>query len=300
MKVSLNKQQKGLFSRQLANLSTGSSLRNLLEKIQRHRGMVNLYLKGDQSFKPKIIMLQEEINQQLNMLKKEVENTASYSDKLNEINSGFDSLQAGSFTMSSEECIAGHGALIQSLLVFMVVVAEQNQLVRDNNFSNKYINIIWRLIPITAESLGKARALGSGVAAVGRSSALERVKLGFLVNKIRISISLVLKQINTLPDTSNQSSKAYKKMHTDLSDFCELIEKELIVATNPNIEATRFFDDATRLLGELFSLYDSAVAMAASEIKTSIEELERSNKRIYMSGLGTLSVVILMPFLLMS
>ena len=70
MRVSLNKQQKGLFSRQLSNLSTGSSLRNLLEKIQQHRGMVNLYLKGDQSFKPKIIMLQEEINQQLNMLKK--------------------------------------------------------------------------------------------------------------------------------------------------------------------------------------------------------------------------------------
>ena len=298
MKVSLNKQQKGLFNRQLANLSTGSRLRSLLEKIQQHRGMVNLYLKGDQSFKPKIITLQEEINQQFNRLKKEVENTASYLDKLNEISSGFDSLQAGSFTMSSEECIAGHEALIQSLLIFMLVVAEQNQLVRDNNFSNKYINIIWRLIPITAESLGKVRALGSGVAALGYSSALERVKLGFLVNKIRMSINLILKQINTLPDASNQACKAYKKMHTDLFEFSDLIEKELIVATNPNIEATRFFDEATCLLAELFSLYDSAVAMAASEITTSIEKLERSNKLTYVSGLGTLSFVIVMPFLL--
>ncbi len=285
LKTIVLRKQKKILLKQLQSIQFGSGLKALLFKVQQHRGMVNALLKGDDTFKPKITVTQNEIEHELTALRKFTDNNTVYVSKLNLITTNWQRLQQDVFSMPVELSFTEHSRLIEMVLNFITTVAEQNQLMTDNSYETEYVNIIWHLIPVTTEALGKARAVGSGIAASGKSQAVDRIKLGFLISKIQIAMQQVQKRLNKVSDTDGELKQIFSNIHQDMDSFISIMENQFLLADRPVIQAGEFFDQATTLLNTVYALYDKTEAMAIHRLESATAKTDSSAMFSYGSVL---------------
>lgn len=187
--------RKRLLKGQLSGLRLSSELKKLLVNIQQHRGRVVTFSRGDASFRPKILGAQRAVNDTIGSLVQLSAGNPDAARALNEIIGEWKRLEQAVWGLSTENGFVEHSRLIDKILNVIGTVAEQNQLRSYRGCSAEYVNITWRLVPAMAEALGRARAVGSGIAATGRAKALDRIRLGFLIQKIKASVQQVEKRI---------------------------------------------------------------------------------------------------------
>ncbi|MGR9044268.1 MAG: nitrate- and nitrite sensing domain-containing protein [Gammaproteobacteria bacterium] len=270
--------RKKALQQQLFSIRLSSGLKMLLVNIQQHRGMVMTYLKGDTSFKDKIMNLQQEIERIFGSMERLSDQNSTYRDELNRIEDEWRDLQRDVFALSSSRGFKEHSRLIERILNFLTHVAEQNQLRADNSYAVEYVNIIWQLIPITAEALGKARAVGSGIAAASESKALDRIQLGFLINKIRNAMQRVEFQITTVSEIGNELRQHFNQIHYDLNQLISLMETQLLSKEKTSVKAGDFFDQVTNLLNKIYALYDNGEVLVVRFLESDIAKAEGSAK----------------------
>lgn len=292
MKTIVLRKQKKILQKQLKSIRFGSGLKALLFKVQQHRGMVNALLKGDNTFKTKITVTQREIEHDLTELRKYIDANAVHMSKLDQIKTDWLRLQQDVFSMPVEHSFTEHSRLIEIILNFIITVAEQNQLLADNCYETEYINIIWHLIPVTTEALGKARAVGSGIAASGKSQAVDRIKLGFLISKIRLAMQQVQKQLNKVSTADGELKQLFNNIHQEMDNFISIMENQFLSADKPVIQAGDFFDQATNMLNKVYALYDKAEAMAIHRLESATAKTNSSVTFSYGSVLVS-SVLVL-------
>lgn len=117
-----------------------------------------------------------------------------------------------------------------------------------------YLPCIWREVVQAAEWAGQARALGTGIAAAGRSSAEQRVRLRFLYQKIE---QLAGSAFATLQPQCELFHLAQRQRV--IEDFLLCIEQELLGREQPTIAAKTYFQRATQAIDELLALVDTAL-----------------------------------------
>lgn len=289
VKAWVAKRCKQALQSQLLSLRLSSELKELLVKIQQHRGMVMTYLKGDASFKDKILNIQKEIDCTLGSLGRLGDRNPAFNKALNQIDDDWRRLQQNVFALPSATGFKEHSRLIERILNFLTHVAEQNQLKTNSSFAVEYVNIIWQLIPVTAEALGKVRAVGSGIAAASGSKALDRIQLGFLINKISLSMQRVESQINNASDNENELKQLFSQIHRELNQLISLIETQLLAHDKTSVKAGEFFDQVTYLLNKIYSLYDQGEIMIKAALESAISQADGSVKAtmgsVLISGL---------------
>lgn len=237
-------------------------LRKLLQHIQMHRGMASIVLNGDGSFSAKLKAKQGDINDELRAL---VDKTTAARDlfvgaPLERIQSDWETLRAQVLQLTVPESFERHSALIQQVLHLVADVAERSQLDVGGPVPHGLSDMLWRRLPELAEDLGKARAIGSGVAAAGQVSGVDRIRLNFLVNRIRLGLKAMQAAISE--DTGNrfggEAHQSASRVQTSVDRLLQMIESELIAAERPTLSATAYFGAATDALEVVYRLYDSA------------------------------------------
>ncbi|MGR9116869.1 MAG: nitrate- and nitrite sensing domain-containing protein [Gammaproteobacteria bacterium] len=273
-----SKRRKQSLQTQLLSLRLCAAVKDLLVKVQQHRGMVMTYLKGDTAFQDKILTLQKDIDRSLRSMDRLINANSAYSEELNPITNAWRVLRQDVFTFSGDRCYAEHNRLIDQILNFLATTAEQNQLKAGNRFSTEYVHVIWHLIPTTAEALGRARAIGSGIAAANGSRALDRIQLGFLINKITFAMERVTLQLDKITDTENEIRRLFSQLHPELSRLISVMETQLLSNEKTTVGAVEFFDQVTHLLSKIYSLYDAGETMVVQALESDIAQVDSSGK----------------------
>jgi hypothetical protein len=239
-------------------------LRKLLQHIQMHRGMASIILNGDGSFNAKLKAKQGDINDELRVM---ADKTPAARDlfvgaPLERIQSDWEMLRVQALQLTVSESFERHSALIQQVLHLIADVAERSQLDVGGPVPHALSDMLWRRLPELAEDLGKARAIGSGVAAAGQVSGVDRIRLNFLVNRIRSGLKAMQAAISE--DTGNrfggEAHQSASRVQTSVDRLLQMIESELIAAERPNLSAATYFSAATDALEVVYRLYDSASA----------------------------------------
>lgn len=216
-------------------------LRQILSLIQQHRGLSNGYVCGDHNLATRIHPLQSKINLQAMTLSKHGP-WISQNPDWEAIQEHWQRLSTGFDKLNSSNNLAQHSKLISSILYLIDDCAEQHQLYEVKDQDQRSIRYLWQDLLVTAENVGQARAIGTGVAATGHCTSVNRIRLSYLHQAIE-NVSQQNQDIN----------------NAALKELLDLLSQKIIV-DNPSINANDYFDAATLALEEVLVRFDETLA----------------------------------------
>lgn len=258
--------QRRTLARQRLGLKLLQLLSGLIVTLQRHRGLSTGVLRGDAS-------LRSNLDQARASLDAALSQSAGFDLFLarNEcwqgITDHWSRLRQPSPTTTPASNLLQHNHMI-SHLIFLTedVAGSLNLTARHARLS--YQPYIWREVIQAAEWAGQARALGTGIAAAGSSSAQERIRLRFLRDKIQHlsqSAFVMLRQKSVDQERFNLQSPEVAVQH-----LLTCIEQELLRAEQTEITAKAYFDQATIAIDALFTLVQTALIDLEQELSGSV------------------------------
>jgi hypothetical protein len=224
-------------------------LRALITSFQRHRGLSNGLLCGDTSMSQELAGTRQKLDQHIRDAQLL---GGSHQDAWISLIDHWSRLREGRINDPANNLVQHH-LIIRNSIFLMEDVASEVDL-SEGRATLGYLPCIWREVVQAAEWAGQARALGTGIAAAGKSSAEQRVRMRFLYQKIQL---LAGTAFNTL----QPQSELFRLPHREriIEEFLLCIEQELLGSEQPAIAAKTYFQRATQAIDELFALMDTAL-----------------------------------------
>lgn len=211
--------------------------RDLLILIQQHRGLTSGFLGGDTQLKTKIELLQKDISKASQLLWQKA-NWSEGIDKWRAIESSWVSLASDFHKLDSDSNFEHHCYLIAQLLYLIDDCGEHYSLYELKDKDNRSIRYLWQDLLVSIEHIGQARAIGTGVAASGECTSVNRIRLNYLQQ----AISKMLPVGNT------------SAIHHLLN-----VIKSRVTTDKPSISAQDYFSEATRALEEVLQGFDETL-----------------------------------------
>ena len=240
------------------NIKLVQKLKVLLINIQQHRGLTTGYLHGDLSLDNAVRQAKMRVDNQWRTI--ENDHTLITEDKLFEGISTHWQRLSSRWQQSVVNNIEQHNRLIVNLLYLIENQAESyGPMLRFGRDSG--LDVIWKELLETIEAIGQTRAIGMGVVSAGTSSAVERIQLKFLVEKVSSRLA-------TLESSFNKESKVMENKHwarkfireaRDKADvLLVFIESSLLSGQTKSVSSETFFDLASAAILPLDELFVEA------------------------------------------
>lgn len=244
------RQHRQLNIRQLA------LLRTLIAGFQRHRGLSNGVLCGDASLSQDLAAARQGLDQHIRAAQ---ELDSSHRDAWNSLIDHWSRMREGRSSDRANN-LTQHHLIIRNSIFLMEDVASEIDL-SEGRAELGYLPCIWREVVQAAEWAGQARALGTGMAAAGQSSAEQRVRMRFLYQKIELLAGTAFATLQRHASEHPQAN-GLRLEHREqvVADFLRCIQQELLGQEQPVIAAKTYFQRATQAIDELLALVDAALA----------------------------------------
>lgn len=242
------RRKKRMSEKQQIGLQWLKHLRNLLSSIQQHRGLTTGYLNHDKSLLGRIEKLQRTIILNIKQVNS-VDEWMIKNHNWEKITLHIQRLSKSFKNNSIENNLQQHNKLIRNVLYIIEEMAEEHHMLDISSIENIDIEFIWKDLLETTEHMGQARAIGTGIAASGKCSSVEKIKLKYLTEKINHNGKQLVKQ---LPHANNVSSNITLLLKTIDNNFIARNDDNIIIS------ASEYFDIATSALNGIYDEYDNA------------------------------------------
>ena len=246
-------------SLRLEGIRVNRLAKQLLLYLQQHRGMLNAFLNGDNSFKQKIEQKQTAIGQDIAALNASHGQGLMTTKRWEGILGDWQALRTECMALPAEESFRRHCELIRTVLYSIGDIAERSQISGMCAADFSLVDTLWNKLPAVTEGLGQARAVGSSVAAKGYCSSVARIKLRFLEEHVRETMGSVndyLAHADLARTTSFEQT--WKETQIVVREFMALLDEKLINAEHPTIDAAHYFDAGTKAIDAMFHAFDQA------------------------------------------
>lgn len=237
-------------------------LLRLLMNIQQHRGMASATLGGDSGFRLALLDKRREIDLQLRRLATlpgdfDRRSEDFEREDVDALTRHWQDLTARLEQMSAFESMTRHTALIATLLGWLKAVGESclREPAAGTGLALEAVvgNFVEKL-PTLAETLGQARAMGSGLLASGQITAVGRVQMGYLAQRINDLVQEVgagLSGAGVDPQLAGRFATVDKGVH-QLQDV--LHAHILSGTTGPGLSPADYYTVATEAINSVFAL----------------------------------------------
>lgn len=239
-----------------ANIHQLALLRALISGFQRHRGLSNGVLCGDASLSQDLASTRQELDQHVRAAE---ELDSTHRDAWSSLIDHWSRMREMR-TSDPANNLAQHHLIIRNSIFLMEDVAAEIDL-SEGRAELAYLPCIWREVVQAAEWAGQARALGTGIAAAGQSSAEQRVRMRFLYQKIELLAGTAFATLQRHTSEHPQATGLRLQQRQQVvADFLRCIEQELLGEERPVIAAKTYFQQASQAIDELLALVDAALA----------------------------------------
>lgn len=276
--------------------------RSPMQNIQAHRGMTAAFLNGATEFKSRIMSKRQDVDKFLSQLQ-QAENEFGEALKIQGSTASllqqWNSIKANSLGQETATTIKHHSKLVADILALMVKAADNSGLTLDPKLDTYYMGAaLISSLPNLLENMGKARAIGSGIAAKGQFNSKNFVTLSVLINNVKTYAGQVeaglaaavgdnadiKRDLGTMIDGNNKA----------VAEMINLIQKDLLEAETITITGDKVFDTATQAINGSYKLFD---AMAPELIKIFDERISHNHRLEVVEG-GLVTVVLFLVFYL--
>ena len=244
--ISIQRQNSSRRQMQSEGIALICQLRLLLELAQKHRGMTTGVLNGDNALKSDVSGLQSKLHELFGGLKS-LEQKLLNTDYWEDIVSQWENISAHYETCSTSANFEVHVKWIKNILYLIEDIAETHDLLRIKKLAKYRGDFLWRDWLQSIEYMGQARALGTGVAASGTFSSVDKIRARYLHDRLDKAMQ-VFTEMALLP----QESKANIAMFLRYLSV-ELYERPIKVSSQ------HFFQVGTQAMDCLYKSFEQAI-----------------------------------------
>ena len=159
-------QQINVAEHELAGVQMLKPMNRATQYLQLHRGLSAGLLGGNEGMKDKRAAKEKEASDALQATEASLPPTLINNAEWKKIRANWESLRSQGLTWSAADNIKAHNVLIDQLLQFMVVTADETELSLDPAMDTFYMmDTVVGKMPAMLERLGQTRARGTGVLA---------------------------------------------------------------------------------------------------------------------------------------
>lgn len=236
-------------SRKLAALRINQHLKDLMSQVQQHRGLVSLFLNGNQDALARSRAKKQQVEQALGELAKLNDAELMTPSRWQRIQAHWQTLDREALQASADWSFEHHSELIRQILFLIGDVAEHAQLSAIDPERQHRLDALWSKLPATAEAIGQARAVGAGVAAAGHCSSVSRIKLRYLQQQVQDALS-------ELQLGSGEMQAQAMEFERKAGVFLTELEQNLLLPPTPATSADHYFQIATEALDAAYAVFD--------------------------------------------
>ena len=238
------------------NIRQLALLRTLISGFQRHRGLSNGVLCGDTSLIHDLATARQGLDQHIRAAQ---EFDSTHRDAWNSLIDHWSRMREGRSSDRANNLLQHHSIIRNSIFLMEDVASEID--LSEGRAELGYLPCIWHEVVQAAEWAGQARALGTGIAAAGQSSAEQRVRMRFLYQKIELLAGTAFATLQRHA-TDHPQADVFRLQHREqvVEDFLRCTKEELLDQEQPVIAAKTYFQRATQGIDELLALVDAALA----------------------------------------
>ena len=261
-------QEVDFLKKETAGLHYINTVRQPIEHIQQHRGMMAAYLNGSTEFYERIMQKRRVVDEkimELGRIDKSLGGQLDTSDSMAMLLQKWNTIKNNSMDMNVADVIKTHTNLIADMLNLMASIADTSGITLDSKLDSNYMgSTLVSGLPKMIEYMGQARAIASGVAAKGKFTNQETyTKLAVLSSNINNffqgvnnDLQAVYKENSEIASkllaSTNSNNIAIREMQTLLND--KLLNVEKI-----SVSSDQVFNAATSAISGSYKLYDSLV-----------------------------------------
>ena len=279
------------------------SVRQPIEYIQQHRGMMAAYLNGATEFHKRIMQGRSIIDSKLAELKvvdDKLGEELNTSNIIENLMQQWSNIKANAVNMTAAESIKVHSAMIDDMLALMGKVADTSEITLDPKLDSYYMGeALVSALPNMLENMGQARAVGSGVAAKGIfTSPKVYTKLAVLSHNINLYFNGVSSGLQAAYKENVEISKALKgptdSNNKAVQEMQVLLHDKLLNAETITVSSDRVFETATTAISGSYKLYD---ALVPALDKLLVERIESHQASMVMAISIVVAVLALVVYL---
>tara|TARA_B100002003_G_scaffold69532_1_gene64845 strand:- start:1761 stop:2597 length:837 start_codon:yes stop_codon:yes gene_type:complete len=239
----------------MATLRMVAIIKRIIGLSQKHRGLTATYLQGNNSVAGELYEIRQNIEALINDANQFALTTSearweAYLDH-------WLRLESTSMQLTPPESFKQHTSLIETLLYLLQDVAEHIEFAETDQSLNE-AHFLWREFPQLVEYIGQARAVGVATATKGESSQIDKVKLGYLCEKINLMSDTVFNKLNQMTKVSESDQLNQAKQAC--IQLVSLINEQLILPVKVSIANQEYFAIASHTMEQCNTLLDNELS----------------------------------------
>ncbi|MEL0169085.1 MAG: hypothetical protein VW877_13260 [Pseudomonadaceae bacterium] len=229
-------------------------LRQLIEQVQRHRGLFYGVLSGEGALEGRRWSVNQQINQVLEGCRQHMASLHWY-DSWHEALAYWNRIEQGEFHGSAEQMLQAHNEMIRLLLVTIQSLADRNDLVCLGRLAPQAEGL-WLELLNNTETVGQSRAIGTGIVANRQNLPIWRAHLASLNAQINEQCYAALARLVSDPELRASVSQPVRVAEEALDALLERIRELLERPDNVSMQSVEYFQIATQALSAQLVLVD--------------------------------------------
>lgn len=229
-------------------------LRQLIEQVQRHRGLYYGVLSGEASLEGRRWSVHQQINQVLAGCREHLPSLHWY-DSWHEALGYWERIEQGEFQACADQMLLAHNDMIRLLLETVQALANRNDLVCLGRLAPQAEGL-WLELLHNTEIVGQSRAIGTGIVANRQNLPTWRAHLASLSAQINEQCYAALARLVSDPELRDSVSQPVRVAEEALDALLERIRELLDRPDSSGMKSADYFQTATQALSAQLVLVD--------------------------------------------
>lgn len=214
---------------ELAGIEAVKPLARLVQQVQQHRGMSAALLNGNAAMAEKRAAKELDVAAAFKVLEPKLLPVLSGGDAWKKILADWENIHKDGLGWTSTESLAAHGRLVEDMLIFQSLVADEYTLTNDPEIDSMYlVDTALVKLPVALERLGKLRASGTGVLTRKQILQQQQVDMTSLLAELSTSVKALRLNLEKTSRYNPAMKVALDGATKDMVDATEQVSKIVV------------------------------------------------------------------------
>ncbi|MGC5324750.1 methyl-accepting chemotaxis protein [Brevibacillus sp. SYSU BS000544] len=293
--------------KEMAGLEYITGLRGMVQHIQQHRGMSNVYLGGKNDAKEKVLDLRESIKKDVETIDQLDHRDGALlqaTEKWQAIKQEWMSLEKEGLQISVKESTEKHIVLIDRILRFHSYIADTSGLIFERDPQLYYlVDTLSNKLPWATEYMGQGRALGTGILSKKQISEDERGSLLFLQSAMVRSIvdfKSNMEYVFRVDHYKQELGAEINHANQSAEAVVQSISDHILNVSNISADSEEYYNSSTQAIDKQYTVLTKVTDVFQRSLQERIQALtvERNVTMLIVSVLVALIVYFFIGFFL--
>ena len=215
--------------RELAGIEAIKPMARLVQHLQQHRGMSAALINGNQAMKEKRAAKEVEVAAAIKAVEPKLLPVLLANDGWKKVLADWGNISKDGLGWTSTESLAAHSRLIEDLLTFQAVVADEYTLTNDPEIDSMYlVDTALVKLPVALERLGKLRASGTGVMTKKQILQQQQVDITALLAELNTAVRALRINLEKTSRYNPGMKVALDAATKDMADAAQQVTKVVV------------------------------------------------------------------------